>query len=198
MLAKLCERVSHWLVAKGLDEKERPVYAYGLQVAIETIGNMITTVLIGLVFGQVLESVVFLAGYCALRTYAGGFHTETALRCYVASCALVAGVLLFCKIYPLSYAWVMILPTVAATALIAALAPVAATHKPLDAEEYIYYRKHCRRRLCVEVAVLLVFVLIGQLRLALVLSTGLCLVAFFMVLGRYKNKRMLGTKEALI
>lgn len=187
MLAQFCRRISGWLIANGLPEQERAVYAYGLQIAIELAMNVISTLFIGFLFGCVPESLVFLIGYSTLRTYAGGFHAETAIGCYAASCGLVAGVLWFCRYFSETLCFAMLAATFLAAAVIFQFSPVPALHKPLEAEEIPFYRKQCHIRLYLELAVMFLLLFLGQGRLAAVLASGICLTAVFMVLGLFKN-----------
>lgn len=188
MLAGICDRLSGWLVANGLPESERPVYSYGIQMAIETVLNVISTLLIGIALGQVVASMIFLAGYSMLRTYAGGFHLETALGCYIASCSLVACILLFSKMFPDEAYWFLIPLTVIAAAVVFILAPVPATHKPLDDEETVHYRKKSRLRLLLVLVAAVVFWAVKQIHLSIVLAAAVCMVALFMGLGLLKNR----------
>lgn len=188
MLARISERLSGWLVMNGLPEGERPVYAYGIQMAIEITLNIVSTLLIGLLMGCVVESMVFLAGYSLLRSYTGGLHMETAIGCYISSCGLITGVLILSKAVPESRMWYIIPLVAIASAVIFLLSPVPATHKPLDEVETVRYRKQSHIRLCLILAVLAGCYLFRQTHLAFVLASAVCLVSLFMILGIAKNQ----------
>jgi accessory gene regulator B len=52
---------------------------------------------IGLALSFLAESMVFLATYMLIRTYAGGYHAKTQLGCYIFSTVAVTVILLGIK-----------------------------------------------------------------------------------------------------
>lgn len=69
--------------------EDKDVYIYGLEQGFLMLTNIVTTILIGLVFRMVWQSIVFMMAYIPLRIYAGGYHTKTQLRCYLFSILLI-------------------------------------------------------------------------------------------------------------
>ena len=189
MLRAWCLRFTHFLARQGValaDDAE--VYAYGLQMGVEMLLNIATTLIIGFCMGMPLESLVLLAGYMSLRSYTGGYHAESALGCYIQSCCLIAGILFVCKIFPIQFCVPFILPLVVVSgAVVFAAAPVPATHKPLDEVEVVHYRKKSRIRLMAEIIVIVALELFRLHRLALVLSLGLFVITCLMLVGLFQN-----------
>lgn len=180
--------IAEKLIEHGvINECSRDVYAYGLQAGFETLLNVITTLVIGILLGCPLESMVFLAGYSTLRTYAGGYHAESALSCYLISCVLVAASMLFCSRLSVAYYGLMVWVTVLAVVVITLLAPVPATHKPLDQAEYRCYRKRCIVRLGIEVCVFVLLFSMHLYRFAWSLAAVLILTGLLMLIGILKN-----------
>lgn len=183
-------RLIEYLTSHGAYLKDdAEVYEYGLQMGLDMLLNIISTLFIGFLMGMATESALFLVGYILLRTYAGGYHAESALGCYIQSCIMVACALLFCKHLPADMITTVSVAFVAVSGpVIFLLAPVAATHKPLDEVETTHYREKCRKRVMAEAVVLFVLLFLGIGKYALVLATGLFLIACLMVCGMVKNK----------
>ena len=64
------------------DKYDYEVYLYGFEALIASILNSVAILLIGLLFDRFIDSIVFLACYCPLRQYSGGYHADTYKRCF--------------------------------------------------------------------------------------------------------------------
>ena len=94
MFAKLSDTIARSFVARGTISEERfSICRYGIKQLFSVCLNLLTTLCIGMVFGLVWESVLFTAAYIPLRSFAGGFHAKTPVRCYWYSAAMIAIVL---------------------------------------------------------------------------------------------------------
>ena len=83
MIVKTASYVTQILIDIGvIEEKNGEVYHFGLEMAIAMFLNLITTIMIGLLFRMLLESLVFLALFIPLRSYAGGFHASNHFKCF--------------------------------------------------------------------------------------------------------------------
>ena len=64
-------------------QDEAEIYEFGIKQMLNVCLNVITTISIGVIMGQVLQSIVLMISFMMLRTYAGGFHASTPARCYL-------------------------------------------------------------------------------------------------------------------
>ena len=93
MFEKTADKLTRGLCGRGvIAESEAALYRYGFDMALTMLLNIISTAAVGLIFGMVFESIAFLVCYIPLRSYAGGYHSETPLRCYFLSLAMIAAV----------------------------------------------------------------------------------------------------------
>lgn len=69
------------VVKEGDTEK----YIYGINQIFVSVLNVSSTLIIGWIFSVVLEIEVFMTTYIPLRSFAGGYHAKTPLRCYLLS-----------------------------------------------------------------------------------------------------------------
>ena len=132
MFAKLSDTIARSFVARGTISEERfSICRYGIKQLFSVCLNLLTTLCIGMVFGLVWESVLFTAAYIPLRSFAGGFHAKTPVRCYWYSAAMIAIVLVLLRFVPLPL-WTAVPVYMISSILLWLLAPVETSHKPLD------------------------------------------------------------------
>lgn len=122
---------------------DREIYRYGVQIGLNLLLNLLTTVVIGILCGMFWESVVYIVAYMPLRRYAGGFHAKTHIRCYIYSVIMIILTLLTMKVLTFDF-WFYAALMSMGCGLILWLAPVEDKNKPLDAlEQKVYRKKNC-------------------------------------------------------
>lgn len=141
MFARIAERITEELEDNQIIKSEdRELYAYGLNQGIIIILNMITTLCIGLLFGCIVELLVFMVAYIPLRSFAGGYHAKTPLRCYLSSIVMLIIVSVAIQYVTLKI-WVYYIIVAVSVMIIAVLAPVEDRNKPLDDIEMKVYKR---------------------------------------------------------
>ncbi|KXL52181.1 accessory egulator protein B [Anaerotignum neopropionicum] len=104
MFTKQMEKLADVLIKNDMTKgQNKEVIVYGLSVGTELAFNIITTVVLGIMFGLVLESLVFLGSFSFIRTYAGGYHCKKAINCYLMSSGVIILVLGVIKFTPEGY-----------------------------------------------------------------------------------------------
>lgn len=63
------------------DMKE--VYQYGIEITISSILNISLIIIISLLLGDIASGIIFLMFFIPLRTYCGGYHATSYLRCNI-------------------------------------------------------------------------------------------------------------------
>lgn len=63
------------------DMKE--VYQYGIEITISSILNISLIIIISLLLGDIVSGIIFLMFFIPLRTYCGGYHATSYLRCNI-------------------------------------------------------------------------------------------------------------------
>ena len=82
----LSEKIITNMIKSGESIEDcREVYVYGLTQLFRTLLNLFTTVIIGFCMGMLLESIVFVICLMFIRSYSGGYHSNSPLRCYIIS-----------------------------------------------------------------------------------------------------------------
>lgn len=141
MFAKLSDTIARSFVAHGTISEDRfAVCHYGIGQTFSILLNLVTTLCIGIAFGMIGESLLFLAAYIPLRSYAGGFHAATPMRCYWYSVGMQAAVLAILRFASVTLGVSVLIYTISGI-LLWCLAPTADRNKPLDELEKKVYRR---------------------------------------------------------
>ncbi len=190
MFESTAEKITHRLCENRIIPKQdRELYTYGFNLGLTVVLNLLSTVLVGVIFGMVFESIAFLLAYIPLRSYAGGYHANTPLRCYFISLIIIALLLSVIKFEVFSVIGYGIL-LLAGALICILLAPVADKNKPLDETEQKVYRHRTYIILLVEICVAIITVFVYS-KLFVVISMTVLTEGIMLVAGKLKN-RILG------
>ena len=187
MFEVLSERVTDWLLEnEAFPREDKEIYRYGIQQGMIALLNLGTTMVIGVVFGELLESILFMAAYIPLRSFAGGYHAKTAVRCYFFSIVMMGAVLWVMR-YATCSGLICGCLTAISGSVIWFLVPVEDRNKPLDDVEKVVYRKRARGMVLAESILLLFAILCNGERLGMCITLVLCVLALMLLLGKWKN-----------
>ncbi len=145
-----------------------------------------SALIIGWIFGVVLESAVFMAAYIPLRSFAGGYHAKTPLKCYILSLIIITIILAGMKY--LSVANIVYYSALAATSLIVfLLSPVEDKNKPLDEIEQKFYKKCAAIISAAELVICLIFRLINLDSLFVAGTYSFVMLSIMLIAGKIKK-----------
>lgn len=188
MFAKLAEYLTQQLENETvISSDKRELYRYGFQNGMILMLNFITSILIGVIFGKALESIILLAAYIPLRSYAGGHHSSSSEKCYIVSSLIMIIWMCLLKFQILSTSCCVIM-LIAGLIVFIMLAPVEDKNKPLDEDEIHIYRKRSFAVLLIEICVWLIFVLFIH-KFKQVIPIVIFTEALMLLLGKIKNIR---------
>ena len=181
------ERITRWLLANGtISREDKDIYRYGIQQGMIALLNLGTTMIIGMVFGRLLESILFMAAYIPLRSYAGGYHAKTAVRCYFFSIVMMSAVL-FVMRYVMYSGLICGCLSVISSSVIWFLVPVEDRNKPLDDLEKAVYGKRAKGIVMPECMISLLAAFCGWERLGMCMTLVLGVMAMMLLLGKWEN-----------
>lgn len=195
MFTKQMEKLADVLIKNDMTKAEdKDVIVYGLSTGIELAFNIITTIVLGVMFGLVLESLIFLGSFSFIRTYAGGYHCEKAINCYLMSSGIVVLVLAIVKYTPKDYIFILSIVLLAVSIpLLVKLAPIEASNKPLVEEELTYFRKKTIVHLCIEAVLILGLFVLSLYKFAFLVCLGLGVSGGLIIMQRVHCKNALCT-----
>lgn len=140
VLMDLSKKISAFVCGTDCaEEDERSVIEFGIGILFSKMLNLITEMIIGCLFSMLLETVIFLLAFSFLRSYAGGFHASSSLKCYISSSAVMVIDLLIIRYADMSI--VNIAFALFGTVSCLIFAPAESKNKPLDEVEKKEYRK---------------------------------------------------------
>lgn len=188
LLARLAGKIGNNLVHSGvIKEEDAEIYIYGINQILTYVLNVSSALIIGLIFDVFTEVAVFMAAYIPLRSFAGGYHAKTPLRCYVFSVIMLIVVSIGLKYLHIAD-WVYYAVLAAATLVVLVLSPVEDRNKPLDEIEHRVYKKHAAIIVATEILVGLAFKLMGLNNLFVAVVYSFVALSFMLVAGKVKNR----------
>lgn len=188
MFSKLSEQITGNLENKEtIQSEDRELYRYGFEQGLTMLLNLVTTLVIGLLFGKLLEVCLFMAAYIPLRSYAGGYHAKTPFRCYLLSIVILTAVMLFMKYLALDNI-VYYLMILVSGAVILILSPVEDKNKPLDDSELKVYKNRASSILLIEMIAFIVSKLLNLQSVFIAICYAMLILSILLVVGKMKNK----------
>lgn len=137
----LSEKLTDYIVKAGVISQESyALYQYSFQIGIEMLICFLVCFGIAIYMHMIPEFVVFTGSFMLLRTYAGGVHLNSFIKCFLCSITVQIFVLIASKqvIIAPPVSWSIIL---CGSILIFRIAPVDNVNKELEKEEKIYCKK---------------------------------------------------------
>lgn len=140
-------KISEYCIGKLLEcneitDSEVELYAYGIENGITITMNLCITLFLGIIFEQLIPTLLFSIIYIPLRSFAGGYHAKNEKRCFFYSIILI----IICEII-LNFIQnidleIIIFLYCLAVCIIMSLAPMVSENKPISNEErYKYHKK---------------------------------------------------------
>lgn len=137
------KRTTELLVDKNIIlDSDNEIYVYGLQLLIATILKITGLFIIALFLGCMKEFIVFLAAFSILRVFAGGYHAQTYLKCFIVTAVSMFSIIELGKYIPsgISINLIVIL-IITSIFIVMKYAPIDNPNKKLTADEYKKFKK---------------------------------------------------------
>ena len=124
--------------------------------------------------------------FSLIRTYAGGYHCQKAINCYLVSSSIVVLVLAIVRFTPKEYMLIISLVLLFfSIPIFLKFAPMGTPTKPLDVNEWKHYRKKALVYLSIEFVVFTVLLLIQLYNFAFIVCLGIMVSAGLVFLQKY-------------
>lgn len=173
-----------------IQKEDVDVCRYGLEVFTSSFLEIISILIFSAVIGNFFETLIFFIAFIPLRIYAGGYHADTKLKCYLVSLVVYGLFTVILKILPESLYMAVILPEVLFTLIVVLTAsPVIHHHKNVNIIEIHNFRKISMIICITEIFIILLFTMIFKNNLlAISLALGQLAVSLSMLVGILKAK----------
>jgi len=173
-----------------IQEEDIDTCRYGLDVFISSSLEIVSILIIAALVGNLFEAVLLFVAFIPLRVYAGGYHADTRLKCYVISLGVYGLLtLLTLMISKEVYATVNIILTLTALVTVLTSAPVIHKNKSVSEVERKHYRKFSITICLIEsIIILILTVILPQSPYIVSLAIGQAAVAASMIAAIIKGK----------
>ncbi|MDE5780575.1 MAG: accessory gene regulator B family protein [Lachnospiraceae bacterium] len=183
MFKNISEKITNQLLRTDVIEYDDfEIYQFGLEQLLSTGLNILTTIILGIVVGEFWKGILFVFAFMMLRTYAGGYHSSTTLRCYLLTVSIIAAVLSVIK-YVRIDSFICIGLLIISSVIILVLTPVESKNKPLDSIECVVYRRKAVIIWCIETMCTIVFMAIGFKEAAISIIMGFIVLGISQIVG---------------
>lgn len=143
-MLKLCaNKVTSILIhSDAIDKEDYELYSYGFETLIAFIVNILVILSVGFIFDKFSQTLLFLACYCPIRQFTGGYHAENYRNCllvFITIFLINIAILHNAMIYSLNE--IVILLAFISYIGIYFLAPIEHRNNPLSNKEKKHYKK---------------------------------------------------------
>lgn len=186
MIGRISQGITDELVKnKIINEYDLEIYSFGIYQGIGFIFNIMTTILIFSLFDMFIQGLIFSTCYFCIRSYAGGFHSESVISCYILSIILIliSSVAMSLMKMTLSL-WILF---IILWLFIFVYAPVDTNNKRLDQLERKVYQNKSRIILIIMILMVGVFQITSFNAGYLAVVMSVYLEGSMLVIGEAKN-----------
>ncbi len=183
----LFENVITNMIDNGAITKEdEEIYVYGLKVVVALAINIATTLILGGIMGMLLNSIVLLLVIVPIRSYAGGIHASSYIKCYIYSVLILIITFGINKYYLYNHVNIIVVGIVIAWLIIYAVGPITSENKPVTKEEYIKYKQISR---IIDTVYCVIGIVLWTLesKYSVDIFSGMMLCSLSMVVGKFKK-----------
>lgn len=189
-LEKLSHKIGDDLVHSGVVKAEdAEIYIYGINQILVSLFNVSSALIIGMILGVFFEIAIFIVSYIPLRSFAGGYHAKTPLRCYVFSVIMLSLVSVGMKYLYLTE-WVYYAVLLVTALIVVLFSPIEDRNKPLDEIEHKVYKKRAIFILVADILIGFALKLAGLGNLFVAVVYSFVVLSVMLLLGWVKNKRI--------
>ena len=137
MISELSAKIAAYLFKKSaISEEDKELYSYGFFVILSRVLFLFVSAIFGLIFHVLPESLTFFVFFCLIRSYAGGIHASSELRCTVLTSIAIFACVLGIKLSETYNADYFLLSFFALSLVVVILfSPLDTAEKPLSFSE---------------------------------------------------------------
>ena len=142
-MKKLSNSLSGALVQNNIISADREKQCqYGLELMMSSIAEILFVILLSAFLGNFVQTLIFFMGFIPLRIYAGGYHADTRLRCFLILLIIYAIFTVLLYLLPLEiYQYIVYGATVFTIIIVSAMAPLVHSRKNMNDKEIKTFRK---------------------------------------------------------
>lgn len=168
-------------------QKERDeIVSYGIWRIKNTCSMIITMLLIGCIFHAFFQSIIFFICFIPLRKYAGGYHADTQIRCYIISTMIFVMACIFMKCVPPDDFWLLFIQYTCLLVLWL-FAPVEHENHKLENQEKQNYKQKSRQILSGIYIGIIICNITEKYDIAIAMRTSIIVTGICILMGMIKE-----------
>ncbi len=154
--------IADMLLTQGIiQEDDIGKCKYGIDLFISSFLEIFSILAIAAVLGNFIETILLFVFFIPLRIYAGGYHADTKLKCYLISLAMYGFSYVLAKIVPSElFALINVVGTVFSLIIVLIKAPIIHANKTVNDIERKIYRKISIQICLIETTIILLLTMI--------------------------------------
>lgn len=167
-------------------EEDKEIIVYGLDALLSTLINLVIILGLGLILGQLRQTVVFLLSFAALRVFAGGYHAKTRIGCTATFIIIYLTGMALQHYTP----GIIVKPAAIGLAVISLvsvliMAPIEHKNRPFEGNEYKHFKMISRAVAVLQTLLVIAGVIFtGYEKLAYCVSLAMLGVTIVLVLAK--------------
>lgn len=142
-MRNIAGNIATLLTANGIiQEDDTDKCRYGLEIFISSLLELTSILFISIFMNNFLETLLFFAAFIPLRVYAGGYHADTQIKCYMVSLGVYGLFTILIRTIPISWYTIVIYISISMSLIIVLmLAPVRHSNKTLTPQKTKTYKE---------------------------------------------------------
>ena len=125
-----------FLENRVIDSDDAETYQYGNEIIISSIIDLLIVIILGLIYKELLNAALFFISFFLLRTFGGGYHADTYLKCKIIYTIDISLILFLSKYASLIYnLYIMFLILIFSFTVFFSIAPIENSNKRLSKTE---------------------------------------------------------------
>lgn len=133
----MCKKIKKYI---PMDEEMQEIYIYGFELIFSFLICTTIILTIGIIIGQILSTITFLAVFIFVRRSTGGFHANTYLKCQLFTISFYLCVIGL-STYTTVNSYAFLLSTLLGLCVIISIGPIENPNKPLSDDEKKKHKK---------------------------------------------------------
>lgn len=190
-IIRLTSYIATTLAESGIvDKADAEICRYGIELFIISVGEILAVLLLSIFVGNFFETLLFFVGFAPLRLYAGGYHSDTRLRCFLVLLGVFFLITAIFRFVPIdTYQILICINSFFSLVIVFAFAPVINVKKTTTAEQASKFRKISVVICTIESILLITLTLLNINNVyILALSYGQLAVVISMIAANIKSK----------
>ena len=172
-----------------IQEDDIDMCKYGISIFFSSFFEIFSILLIAAFIGNFVETLLLFGTFIPLRIYAGGYHADTKIKCYLISLVMYGIFYIMTNCIPCNmFQTINVFCTVLSTIIVLIKAPMIHFNKKVNNIERKYYRKFSIGICLIEtVIILLLNAVFPKSEMVLSITVGQTSVAVSMLAAVIKN-----------